>query len=263
MTNDLKISGSNSIALIQQRAKAELIDFRFLLFVVFARPILLFSAHLITAGIFAILGDETPFRTAGPYWSVYGTLTDIGCLLLLYFGVRKEGIRLVDLISFERKRLLKDIFVGIGIGVAGGLIMILLSGKIASIIAYGNLTPVFPEGSYIRQLPLWAVLYGRLVWWIIWSPTEELIYNGYSLPRLQAVLSGKWKALLLVSFSWSIMHCFLPFINIQHAIYMFIMFFPLMLFLGLMYMHFKRLTPLIVGHWLMDISNVFLMTTVL
>ena len=263
MENGLKISDINSIASMQQGTKEGIIDRRFLLIVVFARPLLLFLAHLITAGVFTVLGDKAPFHTAGPYWSVYGTLTDIGCLLLLHVGVRKEGIRLIDLICFDKKRLLKDIFFGIGIGVAGGLIMMLLSSKLAGIIAYGTLTPVFPEGSFTRQLPLWAVLYGRSIWLIIWSPTEELIYNGYSLPRLQAALGSKWKALLLVSFSFSLMHCFLPIINLQHALYMFIMFVPLTLFLGLMYMRFKRLTPLIVGHWLMDMGNVYFMTTTL
>lgn len=261
MDNNLKISDSNSIAVIQQRTKEKIINHNFLLIVVFARPLFLFLAHLITAGVFALLGDETPFRTAGPYWSVYGTLTDIGCLLLLHIGMRKEGGRLIDLISFDKKRLLKDMRLGVGIGVVGALIMMFLGGKIASIIAYGTLTPVFPEGGFIRQLPLWAILYSRYIWWIIWSPTEELIYNAYSLPRLQAAFGGKWKGLLLVSFSWSLMHCFLPIINLQHALYMFITFLPLTLFLGLMYMRLKRLTPLIVGHWLMDLANVFFMTT--
>ncbi len=252
----------NSVKSLQQKTNEGIPRWRFLLIVVFSRPLLLFIAHLIFAVVFAVLGDKTPFKTAGPYWSVYGTIADIGCLLLLKVGMQKEGMRIADLISFDKKKLPKDILWGLGIWFAGGLIVILGS-KLAGIITYGSFTPIFPEGAYIRKLPLWAVLYSRIIWWIIWSVTEELTYNGYLLPRLQIVFGSKWKALILVCFSWSLMHCFLPFINLQHALYMFIMFIPLTLFLSIMYLVFRRLTPLIIGHWLMDLGNVFLMTTIL
>jgi uncharacterized protein len=259
MENNLIV---NSVASIQQKSIEGITGWKFLLLVVFSRPLLVFIAHLIFAAGFAVLGDETPFQTAGPYWSVYGTLADIGCLLLLQYGIRKEGFRLKDLISFDKKKLPRDILLGIGIGIAGGFI-VMLGSKLAGMISYGSFNPVFPEGAYIRKLPLWAVLYSRIIWWVIWSATEELTYNGYSLPRLQVVFGSKWKALLLVSFSWSLMHCFLPFINVQHALYMFIMFIPLTLFLGAMYLIFRRLTPLITGHWIMDSGNVFFMTAII
>jgi hypothetical protein len=262
METKLNISYIHPVATMQEKLSQAITSRTFLLVVVFARPLLLFCAHLIFAGVFVILGDITPFQTAGSYWSVYGTLADVGCLLLLHYGMRREGKRITDLFAFDKSKLLKDILRGLGIFLAGGVILILGS-KLAGIVAYNSFSPVFPVGAYIRELPFWAVIYSRFIWWVIWSATEELTYNGYSLPRLQAAFGSKWKALMLVSFSWSLMHCFLPFINLQHALYMFILFIPLTLFLGIMYFVFKRLTPLIAGHWLMDLGNVFFMTTIL
>ncbi len=252
----------NGAAAIRQRWAQGKISRRLLYMVVLARPALMFFSHLVAAGGLAWRGDPTPFWTAGPYWSVFGTLADFGCMLLLRAAVRREGLSLIDLVSFDRRRLGRDIVTGIGIGAVGGLILILLGSKLGGIIAYGTLTPDFPPGAYIRSLPLWAVLYSRLVWWVIWSPTEELVFEGYSLPRLEVALGSRWRALALVSLSYSLLHCFLPFIDFRHALYMFVMFVPLTLFLGLAYLRLRRLTPLIIGHWLMDLSNVWLMTTI-
>jgi uncharacterized protein len=231
--------------------------------VLFLRPVLVLAGHLIATGIFFLRGVDNPFQTSGPYWSVYGTLADVGCLLALHYLLKRENARLVDLISFNREKLPRDFLLGILILVAGSIILIFFGGNIAALVAYGSLVPDFPEGSYIRYLPLWAIIYSRLIWWIIWSPTEELIYNGYLLPRLEIFTGNKWIALLLISFSWALMHCFLPFINLRHALYMFIMFFPLAFFFGYMYLKIRRLTPLILAHWMMDLSNVWLMTAVL
>jgi hypothetical protein len=51
------------------------------------------------------------------WWSVYGTLVDIGCLGLLLCLTRREGIKITDLISFDRKKLKVDILLGLGIPV--------------------------------------------------------------------------------------------------------------------------------------------------
>ncbi len=132
-------------------------------------------------------------------------------------------------------------------------------GMLAQLIAYGSLHPVLPEATFIRSLPLLGVLYSRILFWPIWSVTEELTYNGYALPRLRAMTGSPWMAVALVCFFWSIQHSFLPWVNPQHALYLFLTFVPLTIAMQAIYLRLRRLPPLILGHWLMDLFSVLFM----
>jgi uncharacterized protein len=106
------------------------------------------------------------------------------------------------------------------------------------------------------------MLYSRLIWWVIWSFTEELTYQGYALPRLQLLCGRTWVAVVLVGFGWSLQHCFLPlFFDPRHFIWILITFFPLKIAMQLLYLRFRRLLPLIVAHWAMDFVSTFMIIT--
>ena len=62
-----------------------------------------------------------------------------------------------------------------------------------------------------RHLPLWARLYSLLIWWPIWSVTEEPNYNGYLASRFAALSRHRWVAYSLAGFCWALQHSFLPF----------------------------------------------------
>jgi Type II CAAX prenyl endopeptidase Rce1-like len=126
---------------------------------------------------------------------------------------------------------------------------------LAMLITYGSLHPVFPEATYSRTLPLLAVLYSRILWWPLWSATEEMTYNGYALPRLNAMTKSTSLSLAIVSFFYSI-HSFLSLATFQYGFYMFLTFIPLTIAMELIYLRVGRLTPLIIGHWLMDLFGV-------
>lgn len=227
-----------------------------------ARPVLALLAQGIVLLLFRQLGVSAPDVTVRNWWTVYGTLVDLGCLVLLLWLVQKEGIRLLDLVSLNKSRLKSDLLLGLGIYVVVFPVTVYGGSILGNLIAYGTLQPELPAGAFIRTLPLWAVLYSRLLWWPIWSVTEELTFQGYTLPRLQAITRSTWLSVALVGFSWSIQHSFLPWINLQHAAYLFISFVPLILASQLVYLRFRRLTPLILGHWLMDLTSVILLVQV-
>jgi uncharacterized protein len=193
------------------------------------------------------------------WWSVYGTLIDLGCLGLLLWLTRREGIHLGDLIAFSKSKLKRDIPLGLGIFLIVFPVTIFGGGMLAMLIAYGSLNPVFPEATYIRALPLLGVLYSRILFWPIWSVTEELTYTGYALPRLRAITRSPWISVALVCFFWSIQHSFMPWVNPQHAFYLFLTFVPLTIAMQVIYLRVRRLTPLILGHWLMDLFSVLFM----
>jgi membrane protease YdiL (CAAX protease family) len=224
--------------------------------IVLARPAFAIIAQGLMVLLFIVLKQPSPNYPVTAWWTVYATIIDIGCLLLLFFLVRKEGIRITDLISFNRQKMINDIFLGLGIFIIIFPLAMGLGSNVASILVYGSLKPELPPGSYIRLLPLWAVLYSRLIWWVIWSVTEELTYQGYALPRLQLITGRTWVAVIWIGFGWALQHSFLPLINFHHALWLFITFFPLTISLQLIYLKYRRLFPLIIAHWGMDFFSV-------
>ena len=232
------------------------------LLMLLARPGLILVAQGMALLLMRLLDVPDATVAVRNWWSVYGTLVDLGCLALLVWLTRREGIRLLDLVGFVKSKLKTDIPLGLGIFLVVFPVTVFGGGMLAMQIAYGSLNPVFPEGTYIRTLPLLAVLYSRILWWPLWSATEELTYNGYALPRLIALTRSPWLSVAVVSFFYSLQHSFLSLAGFQHGLYMFLTFVPLTLALEVIYLRIRRLTPLIIGHWLMDLASALFMLQV-
>ena len=97
----------------------------------------------------------------------------------------------------------------------------------------------------------------RSLFWLIWSTTEEMTYNGYALPRLEALCGNRWIALAIVGACWALQHSFIPFVlEWRYVVYRFISFLPGDIVFGLLYLRLRRLPPLVVAHWTMDISAI-------
>lgn len=221
-----------------------------------ARSAFILIAQGLTFLLFLLLKVQNASVVIRNWWTVYGTLADLGCLGLLFWLTRKECIRLRDLIGLVKSKLKKEIPLGLGLFVAIAPITIIGGGMLAQLIAYGKINPEFPEYTFIKTLPLLAVLYSRILWWPVWSVTEEMTYNGYALPRLLAMTKSRWLTVAIVSFFFAIQHSFLSLATFQHAFYGFLSFLPLCIAWVFVYLRLRRLPPMIVGHWLMDLSNV-------
>src|SRR5215510_1495232 len=98
-------------ALLQRRLTATL-TWRGPALMLFARAACALGAQALVAAVFALQASPTPWHDAEPWLPVYGTLIDAGCLALLWRLTRREGIRLFDLIGFDRTRLLPDTLLG-------------------------------------------------------------------------------------------------------------------------------------------------------
>ncbi len=225
------------------------------LLLVTARPVLLIAAQALVALILLKRGHATPWRAAGDWWGVYGTVADIGCLVLLRSFIRREGIRFRDLLGTVRMRRGHDFWLGMGcyllifpVFFASTWLAKILFFHADSAVAVGYL-------SRVGSLPLWATIYGLCIWWIIWSPTEEATYQAYALPRLEALTGHRWAAVLVVGFCWAAQHCALPLIpDWRYLAFRFVSFFPGVLCLMVVYLRTRRLTPVIFAHWPMDIA---------
>ena len=242
----------NSKAKLQERLQAGRITWAWPVMIVFARLIFAILAQTLVAGLYMLKGHPTPFQAAAPWWIVYGTLIDIGCLVLLARLARKEGIRLFDLISFQRQYLGRDLLLGVGILV---LLSILGAGGniITGLLVYG----ATPAPAIMVPLPLWGTLYSLLVWPIIWAIAEEMTYTGYALPRLE-VLSGRaWLAVIIVTFGWALQHSALPLmLDWRWAAYRFGSSLLIGVGLSILYFRIRRLLPLIIAHWAANFVSV-------
>jgi hypothetical protein len=229
------------------------------LVLVAGRTVLAVVAQGLVACIFALRHNASPWRAAAPWWTIYGTLVDIGCLALMAWFTRGEGIRLRDLVGKVRLRWGRDLFVGIGWFLVIFPFFV-FGGPLGSKLIYGSTQPnLYPGLLAGRALPLWAVIYSLSMWWIIWSPTEEMTYQAYALTRIQALSGRRWIAILVVAFWWTLQHSFFPLIFDWHYMaWRFLAFLPGVVVCILVYLLTRRLPPLIVAHWSMDILGVLI-----
>jgi hypothetical protein len=245
----------NALPQIRERMASGRISWMGPLLLVSARSVLLMASQVFTALVLFAAHHPAPWRAAGDWWGVYGTLVDLGCLIGLRYFTRTEGIRIRDLIGQVHLRRGRDLFLGLVYFVA--IFPFFLGGSyVARLLLYGS-SHQDPNAYLLHghALPIWATVYSLTLWWMIWSPTEETTYQAYVLPRLQALTGRTWIAFLIVGFWWAAQHCALPFIpDWRFLLFRFLAFFPGVLMLMVFYLRTRRLAPLIIAHWPMDIA---------
>lgn len=250
---------ANSQAEIETRMAQGNLSWAGPLVLVTGRTVLAVVAQGIVACIYVLRRNPSPWQAAAPWWTIYGTLVDVGCLALMARFTRIEGIRLRDLVGRIHLRWGHDLFAGIG----WFLVIFpffMVGAPLGSKLIYGSTQPnLYPGLLAGRALPLWAVIYSLGIWWVIWSPTEEMTYQAYTLPRILTLSGSKWIAIPVVAFWWTLQHSFIPLILDWHYMaWRFLAFLPGVAVFILVYLLTRRLPPLIVAHWPMDILAVLI-----
>src|ERR1044071_3247577 len=98
----------NSYEALLRRLEAGTLPRRGRALMLFARAACAVGAQALVAAVLALRSSPTPWHDAEPWLPVYGTLIDAGCLALLWRLTRREGIRLFDLVGFDRTHLGRD-----------------------------------------------------------------------------------------------------------------------------------------------------------
>jgi uncharacterized protein len=220
----------------------------------FARSAFAVAAQGLVATIYAAQGSATPWRDAGAWLPIYAALVDAGCLCLLWRLARREGVTLFDLVGFDRKRLGRDLLLGLAL-ILPSLVFIFGGITVSSLLVYGDLDAPQIYG----RLPLLPALYAVLIWPAIWGVTEQTTYNGYLLPRFQALSGNTALAVAVVAFSWSFQHAVMPLrFDPDFMLYRFLAPIPHSIFITLVYLRLRRILPLATAHWLMDGASAFI-----
>ena len=192
----------NSTSEIKHRFEAGKITWSGPLIMLVARSVLAIVCQALVAIIF-YPGNPDAWSEAGQWWTVYGTVIDAGCIALLIWLARREGLRLFDLGNYNRKGWLRDVLIGLGLFIV--IFPTLLFAPLTFLMGVFNVSP--PMGT----LPIAGALYSIIIWPIIWAFTEDNTYLGYCLPRLEVLTGRTWIAVAVVSFFALLQHIFLPF----------------------------------------------------
>ena len=249
---------SNSPPAIQQRIHAGLIGWAGPLVLTTARTALILLVQAVVAMAFLVHGDPSPWRAQAPWWTVYATLVDSGCLVLLWIQTQREGIRFFDLFGIDRSQLGREVLWGLLYLVVLFPTVARFGSKLASWLVYRTtqLTPAMLAPGLLsdRHLPRWAVVYSLSVFWMVWSPTEEVIYQAYCAARLKALTKSTWATVTLVGFWWALQHSVFPFVfDWRLIVFRFLQFLPLVVVFQLIYLRTRCLPRMIIMHWPMDL----------
>ncbi|HET7144983.1 MAG TPA: CPBP family glutamic-type intramembrane protease [Anaerolineales bacterium] len=245
----------NTIASIKTLYSASSLSWWPVIFFLPARLVFAFISQSLTAALFAFRGSTNAWQDATAWWPVYSTITDLLCLFALVWLMRREKMKINDLIGAKGKDILKQLA-----WTPAYLLAVAPTSILASIITqafYGTALP--PMITVVNLSPI-GELYSLIIWPIIWVITEELVYLGYLLPRIEALSGKTWVAVLVVIFFWGIQHLAMPFIlnekylvsRILAAIAA-ISSFPIVFVLGR-----RRLVPLIGVHYIADLATAIL-----
>ena len=223
-----------------------------------ARAGLMLLVQVGLATVFFARGHPSPWRAQAPWWTVYATVIDIGCLLLLWRQARGEGIRLIDLFGIDRSRLGHEALWGLSYFIILFPIVVGGGATLAVWLVYRttHVTPAMLAPGLVsqRQLPRWAVYYSLSVFWLVWSPTEEVFYQAYCAARLKALTGKTWVTVTVVGFWWAFQHSLFPLVfDWRLILFRFLQFLPLVIVIQLIYLRVRNLPRMIFMHWPMDL----------
>lgn len=219
------------------------------LILVFARFFLAVLFQLILSIVFYFAEDPSPLTAAGKWFTVYGTLIDLACLLLISWQLKKDGKSLITIVNVKKGQYKQDIVKGLIYSLI--LLPVSVVGMVlGSLLLYGTPEPMQIMGG----IPLWGAIYSVVIFPIIWAFAEQITYQGYSLNRLEKVFNSKVLAIAIISLGWMLQHAALPLmLDFKYMIFRIISFMPLTIIMPIMYLKTKRLLPFIVSHWIMDL----------
>jgi uncharacterized protein len=208
---------------------------------------------LVTGLIFYLLGTKNWLYDSSSWWPIYGICANIICLIILKISLKRENKKIIDLINFNIKKLKFDLLILLII-VPISIILAILSPYISTFLIYGRypteLIPLF------NGIPLIIILFSLILFPLLNSFTEEIFYNGYCFPKVEE-RSNTIIAIILVLIFFSIQHIFIPFIpDLKYLSCRIPAFIPLILFWIIIYIKMRRLTSLIIVHWVLDILSV-------
>ncbi len=193
--------------------------------------------------------------------TIYFTVVNVLCFIILYQIIKREGRSFKELIGFRSDRILKDILFGfLWVFVLYIPFVIAIMGTM--FIMYGpefihHFETVFAgEGTMTFTRPRWLMWFAAivaLVFPFLNAPIEELMYRGYAQPLFIKHYQKVWVGILIPSIGFALQHVMLA-ASFQGAIVYAIAFLFWGIGSGFIFHKQKRLFPLIICHFIVNIA---------
>lgn len=220
-------------------------------------PILMLFARVVLFGLLQALfvaSFSLSWVESIPWWPIVAVLTNVVCFIILSVLARQENMTYLDIIHFHRRKIRQDFkavwWVFIVGGVVGGIGMYGFA-----FLMYGGFN--LPD-NMIQPLPTWAAIIGLILFPITNAMVEIPLYMGYCLPRLEVRFGSRFIALSLTAFFLAFQHVTLPITvdDFKFMVWHFVSMIPLAVAVGVIYVKVRRLLPIMIVHYIMDIMAI-------
>ncbi len=219
-------------------------------------------ATLATVGVLAALGEPATLGAASLFSALALLPVNVVSLLWVRRLVHREGSTLRAMIGFDRARIGRDI--------AWGLLWIVVLWVPFMAAVMGTMFALFGTGLFAgfetalappaEEIPVISPVVAAILGIIAFvtfaplnAPTEELVYRGYAQPPLV----GRWGAafgVMVPAVAFGLQHVFFAATPAGMVVYG-VAFFVWGLGAGIIYLRQRRLVPLIVAHFLVNLAT--------
>lgn len=210
------------------------------------RTILLFAGDGVVYGIMHAVQPSTTWDDAVVWSDLFIVGVDVITVIIVAAAMKRSGSGLRALLRTRTP----------GRDIAWGLLMIVIiylaffvTSYIGNLVAY-QAAPPQSDSSF--HPPLWFGLWCLIVMPVTIAVAEETLYRGYLL----SVLTARWGrviGLLVMSLAFAVQHLALTAADPQAWIARLVTTFLSGIVFGLLALWMKRLWPLIIGHWVLDV----------
>ncbi|MCR2805748.1 CPBP family glutamic-type intramembrane protease [Paenibacillus soyae] len=215
------------------------------------RTLFFIGFGLVFVGISFLAGYEHPMKAAERWWPFQAILANIATYAVLRYFLRKEGQSYGSLFGFRRsitgldmKQFAWLLVVGFAVG---GIPLYLFS--------YAILGSFVPPNLMFQPLPVWAAILALVLFPLTNGLVETPTYVGYALPRLKRATGSGRLAILFAGLALAFQHVALPLVlDVPYMLWRFAAFIPLGLAIGFIFSRTKRLLPIAMAHYVMDLQ---------
>lgn len=197
----------NSVAVLAAERAAGRLRWNWPLFFCFIRFPLLTACFAVALWVYRMVGSAHASELAQAFTRYNAPLlVDVCCIALLVWRLRREGLTLRQLVLPTRQYLVHDLIRGILI-LAPVAFVIGIFNVLYSILSAPTALQSVGVGSILNPFGApWHVVITMLLIPVSSGITEELVYRGYALPRLQALAGQRWKAIAIMAAGFGLQH---------------------------------------------------------
>lgn len=228
----------------------------------YAPWLMLFSRLILFAGIQALLafalflvGSENAWEASAAWWPLTVTLANFICVALLIRLFHIEGKNYWDIFRIQRKHVLGDLLVILGLFVIAGPVSY-FPNPLLSTALFGDPQKVLPL--LVRPLPLWVVYISIILFPMSQGLAELPTYFGYVMPRFESNGMRLWLAVTLPALMLGFQHIAVPLLfDMRYILWRGFMYIPFAFFVAIVLHWRPRFLPyMVIVHVLMDMSFV-------